>query len=54
MEIETEEVEVSVNSDSSLTTVVQFIQKHPKKAAVFLLSLISGLIVGWTNGSSVK
>ena len=51
MEVESQE---SINSDSSLSTVVEFIQKHPKKAAVFVLSLISGLIVGWTNGSSVK
>ena len=38
------------STNSSLLVILQFIEKHPVKAAIFMVSLISGLIAGWVNG----
>lgn len=42
------------STNTSLLVILQFIEKHPVKAAVFMVSLISGLIVGWVNGHTNK
>ena len=48
--IETISTTTSTESKKTVEVVLKFIEKHPIKAAVFVVSLISGLIAGWLNG----